>query len=87
MLQVRIDVEAHAVEAHPVAHTDADAGDLGLADKDADLPLAALALDAEARERGDEPVFQRVHESAHVAAAAPIGRASHRPRAGRDHDR
>ena len=47
----------------------ADAGDLRLADKDPDLPLAALAFDTEARERGDEPVLQRVHEGAHVAAA------------------
>ena len=47
----------------------ADAGDLGLADKDPDLPLAALAFDAEARERGDEPILQRVHEGANVAAA------------------
>ena len=34
-------------------------------------PSWALALDAESRQRGDEPVLQRVHESAHVAAAAP----------------
>ena len=34
-------------------------------------PSWRFALDAELSERGDEPVFQRVHESAHVAAAAP----------------
>ena len=34
-------------------------------------PSRRFALDAEPSERGDEPVFQRVHESAHVAAAAP----------------
>ena len=38
MLQIRIDVEADAVEAHPMADTDADARDLGLADKDSDRP-------------------------------------------------
>ena len=52
-----------------MAQADADAGDLRLADKDPDLPLAALAFDTEARERGDEPILQRMHEGAHVAAA------------------
>ena len=69
MLQVRIDVEAHAMEAHPMAQPNANTGNFRLANKDPDLPLAAFALDAEARKRGDEPILQRVHEGAHVAAA------------------
>ena len=68
--EIRIDVETYAVKAHPVAHADADARDLRLADKDSDLPFAALALDAETSKRGDEPVFERRHEGPHVAAAA-----------------
>src|SRR4249920_615177 len=71
MREVRIDVEADAMKAHPVAETDADARDLGFSDKHSDLSLVALAFDIEPSERGDEPVFKRVHESAHVAAAAP----------------
>ena len=43
--------------------------DLGLSDKNPDLPDAAFAFDTETRERGDEPVLQRVHEGVNVAAA------------------
>ena len=35
---------------------------------DADAVLAALALDVEARQRADDPVFERRHEGAHVLA-------------------
>src|SRR5262245_64794358 len=69
MREVRIHIEAHAVEAHPMPDADADARDLGLAYKDADLAFAALALDTDPRKCGDEPVLQRMHEGAHVAAA------------------
>ena len=48
MLKLRVDVEADAVQTYPVPHAHADAGDLGAADKDADLTGAPLALDAEA---------------------------------------
>src|SRR4029078_5009942 len=70
-LQVRIDIEADTVEAHPVAHADADARNLGLADEHSDLSLVSLAFDIELSERGDEPVFKRVHERAHIATPAP----------------
>ncbi len=57
------------MQRHPMPHAHADAGDLGAAHEDADLAGPALALDAEPRKRGDQPVFERADEGPHVAAA------------------
>ena len=87
MLEVRIDVQAHAMQAHPAPDADADAGDLRARDEDADLAGMTLALDAEMSEGRDQPVFEGGDEGPDVAAARWKGRASHRPRAGPGRDR
>ena len=69
MLKLGIDVQAHAMQADPAAHPHADRGDLRAVDKNADLAGVTLAFDAEPRQRGDQPVFERGDERPHVAAA------------------
>src|SRR5581483_7230836 len=69
MLELRIDVETHAVKAHPAADAHADARDLGAAHEDADRAFAPLAFDAEGGERSDQPILEPGDESADVAAA------------------
>ena len=78
MRQVRLDVERDAVQRHPLAHADADGGDLVLvavalvrpAHPDADAVVAPLAAHVEGRKRADDPFLQRGDEGAHVAACA-----------------
>ncbi len=83
MRQVGFDIERNAMEGHPAAHAHADGRDLVLGhpagkaarlvrplDPDADAALAALALDVEILQRGDDPALQAGDEAAHVLAAA-----------------
>ena len=70
MLELRIDVEADAVQAHPAPHAHADARDLGAADEDADLRRRAARL----RRRGGP-----ASRSAKSSSAATKARTS-RPR-------
>ncbi|MNY16473.1 hypothetical protein D3C86_1497400 [compost metagenome] len=92
MVQVRLHVQADAVEADPFADLDADGGDLVFAgparalalDPYADTALAHSSLDAELIQSADDPVFQTMHEGAHVLAAPiqvqhDIGHALARP--------
>uniref|UniRef100_A0A0N4Z8I6 DNA helicase n=1 Tax=Parastrongyloides trichosuri TaxID=131310 RepID=A0A0N4Z8I6_PARTI len=77
MIQVGLHVQADAVEADPFADFHADGGDLVLTaparalafDPDADAPLTHPRLDAELIQSADDPVFQAMHEGAHVLAA------------------
>ena len=93
--EVRLDVQADAVEGHPAPDPDADGGDLvlrglalvGPAHPHADPVLPPLAADVEGIEGGDEPGLQGRHVAAQVRRAAAAGRASHRPPAGRGRDR
>ncbi len=59
----------HAMERDPAADTHADGGDLCAFDEDPDAAIAPLSLDAELGQCRDQPVFQRGHEAANVAAA------------------
>jgi biotin carboxyl carrier protein len=76
--QVRLDVQADAVERHPAAQLHPDGGDLVLArpadslalDPDADAAVADLALDVEGGQGADDPGLQRRDEGAHVAPRA-----------------
>src|SRR6185437_5255047 len=75
MAEVGIDVQGHAMEAHPMAHAHADGGDLALAavaagDPDADATRAPFAAQMELRQRADEPFLEAVDEGPDVAAAA-----------------
>ena len=77
VLEVGLDVEADAVEAHPVAQPEADRGDLVLdigatlrpAHPDADAIGPDLAGNVEPRQRGDQPRLQQRHEAADIATA------------------
>ena len=73
MRKVRLDVDRDAVERHPVAHADADGGDLVFAlaapHPHAHPVLPPLALDVEGVQRVDHPLLEAGHEGAHVAAA------------------
>src|SRR5581483_5382318 len=69
MLELRIDVEAHAVKGDPAAHAHADARDLGAAHEETDRALAPLGLDAEDGKRRDQPVLKPGDEGADIAAA------------------
>ena len=72
------DIDGDAVQRHPALHADADGRDLvfvadallGPAHPDADALLAPLALDAERRQRADDPFLERDHEAAHVGRRA-----------------
>ncbi len=76
--EVRLDVEADAVEAHPAAHPDADRRDLVLDARtllrpphpDADPVLAPLSAHVEGVQRRDQPRLQAGHVGAQVRAAA-----------------
>ena len=78
MREVRLDVQADAVEGHPAADPDADGGDLvlrglalvGAAHPDPDPVLPPLAADVEGIEGGDEPGLQGRHVAAQVRRAA-----------------
>ena len=80
MRQIRLDVEADAVEGHPAAELDAYGGDLVFPrrrarrlafDPDADPALPGLALQAEGVERINDPSLQRPNEASRVTAALP----------------
>ena len=66
-----------AVQRHPALHADADRRDLvlvagalvGPPHPDADAIVAPLAVDAERRERADDPFLQRHDEAPHVGTA------------------
>ena len=66
MRQVRLDVQRDAVQRHPLAHADADGGDLvlvavalvGPPHPDADAVVAPLAAHIECRKRADDPFLQ-----------------------------
>ena len=78
------------MEADPAPEPDADARDLRSADEHADLIGAAGTLDAETRERGDQPILEPMdeapdvpptavevkHHIGHALARAVIGEAS-----------
>ena len=76
--EVRLDVQADAVEGHPAPDPDADGGDLvlrglalvGPAHPHPDPVLPALAADVEGIEGGDEPGLQGRHVAAQVRRAA-----------------
>src|SRR5205807_375198 len=75
MVEIGIDVERDAVIADPVAHPDADRGDLVLAaigaaganHPYADAAIAPLAPDIEPRQRADHPLLEPPYMAAHVA--------------------
>ena len=76
--EVRLDVQADAVEGHPAPDPDADGGDLvlrglalvGPAHPHPDPVLPALAADVEGIEGGDDPGLQGRHVAAQVRRAA-----------------
>src|ERR1700732_2755206 len=75
VVEIGVDVEGDAVEAHPMPHADAERGDLVLAptapgDPDADATSAPLALQIESGERADHPVLEPVDIGPQIAAAA-----------------
>jgi hypothetical protein len=74
MLKVRVDVQADAVEGHPVANPNTNRGDLVFApvtvpDPDAHAAGAALAFDVELRQGTDEPFLKVAHELSDVLFA------------------
>src|SRR5512134_1449201 len=74
MRQVAIVIQRHAVIGHPVAHTNADCGDLVFApaaaiDPNADAAGASFAAAAKTAERGDQPVLEPRDVSADVDTA------------------
>ena len=75
MREVRLDVDRDAVERHPVAHADADGGDLVFArsPRRTQTPTRSSRrspLTLNCVERVDHPLLEAGHEGAHVAAAA-----------------
>ena len=73
--EIGSDVQREAVEADPAAHPDADGTDLCLAavtevDPDADVARAEPGLDADRRQRGDQPGFQPLDEDTDIGSAA-----------------
>ena len=77
MRKLRRDVDRDAVQRYPLAHADADGGDLVLAafatlrpaHPNADAVLAPLATYVEDCQRSDDPFLQRGDEGAHVGLA------------------
>src|SRR5512136_1401927 len=78
MRQVRIDIESHAVQRHPLLHADTDGSDLvlvafalfGPAHPNANTVFAPLGAYIEGGERAYGQFFERGDKPAHVRATA-----------------
>src|SRR6185437_10938222 len=71
MVKVRIDVQAHTVEAHPMAQPHANGRDFVFAavtmrDPNTDTAVSPLAFDVELRQRADQPLLEVAHELPYV---------------------
>ena len=73
MAEVGVDIDGDAVKADPAAHTDADGGDLVLAeaaiDPDTDPAVAFLSLDLILGQNIDHPVFKVLHKCPDIRIA------------------